>query len=498
MVACDFCGQRAAILYCRADTAKLCLSCDQHVHSANALSRKHLRSQICDNCASGPASVRCATDGLVLCQECDWDAHGSCAVSAAHDRCPLEGFSGCPSPLDLAAAWGLEIENKGPPPSDEWGGLLGELMVPNVRSAVYSDCGSLLVKKRKSPTCGKQKQVILKQLLELLADSGNAECGEEVGPRTPSGGGWRPESVCEEQQLLEEKEQPQQQENGSFTSLLMMETKEEVNNNSSQWISLLISILLACHLCLLSVDLLSKIWDFNLGKLRSRDESGDLELEYDVSDMLYTVKSYGELLKEAPLSRRRGLDLSEIQFYLGKIYPGIPVVSCEMVLTKFIVCLSLFYTLVDSLRSSCYMSEVHGSMVFGIYNIMISMLDSITCLETDLATRVPMYSIWNGLSMGRNENEHLSFSKPKSGGSSKDPQFTDQSILVRSEHVSAMTNADLELLAKNRDNAMQRYKEKKKARRYDKHIRYESRKARADTRKRVKGRFVKASETSAG
>lgn len=32
--------------------------------------------------------------------------------------------------------------------------------------------------------------------------------------------------------------------------------------------------------------------------------------------------------------------------------------------------------------------------------------------------------------------------------------------------------------------------------RYDKHIRYESRKARADTRKRVKGRFVKASDTT--
>jgi hypothetical protein len=30
--------------------------------------------------------------------------------------------------------------------------------------------------------------------------------------------------------------------------------------------------------------------------------------------------------------------------------------------------------------------------------------------------------------------------------------------------------------------------------RYDKHIRYESRKARADTRKRVKGRFVKTTE----
>lgn len=31
--------------------------------------------------------------------------------------------------------------------------------------------------------------------------------------------------------------------------------------------------------------------------------------------------------------------------------------------------------------------------------------------------------------------------------------------------------------------------------RYEKHIRYESRKARADTRKRVKGRFVKASDS---
>lgn len=32
--------------------------------------------------------------------------------------------------------------------------------------------------------------------------------------------------------------------------------------------------------------------------------------------------------------------------------------------------------------------------------------------------------------------------------------------------------------------------------RYDKQIRYEARKARADTRKRFKGRFVKASEAT--
>lgn len=47
----------------------------------------------------------------------------------------------------------------------------------------------------------------------------------------------------------------------------------------------------------------------------------------------------------------------------------------------------------------------------------------------------------------------------------------------------------------NRSNAVMRYKEKKKNRKFDKKVRYASRKARADVRKRVKGRFVKAGET---
>ncbi|KAL5972416.1 Zinc finger protein CONSTANS-like [Asimina triloba] len=46
----------------------------------------------------------------------------------------------------------------------------------------------------------------------------------------------------------------------------------------------------------------------------------------------------------------------------------------------------------------------------------------------------------------------------------------------------------------SRDNAVMRYKEKKKNRKFEKKIRYASRKARADVRRRVKGRFVKRSE----
>ncbi|XP_022771635.1 zinc finger protein CONSTANS-LIKE 9-like [Durio zibethinus] len=45
-----------------------------------------------------------------------------------------------------------------------------------------------------------------------------------------------------------------------------------------------------------------------------------------------------------------------------------------------------------------------------------------------------------------------------------------------------------------RSNAVMRYKEKKKTRKFEKQVRYASRKARADVRKRVKGRFVKAGD----
>ncbi|KZV20936.1 B-box type zinc finger protein with CCT domain isoform 1 [Dorcoceras hygrometricum] len=46
----------------------------------------------------------------------------------------------------------------------------------------------------------------------------------------------------------------------------------------------------------------------------------------------------------------------------------------------------------------------------------------------------------------------------------------------------------------SRSDAVMRYKEKKKARKFEKKVRYESRKARADVRRRVKGRFVKAGD----
>ena len=92
-------------------------------------------------------------------------------------------------------------------------------------------------------------------------------------------------------------------------------------------------------------------------------------------------------------------------------------------------------------------------------------------------------------------NRPITFGSEKGSNSSSDLHFTEHIAGTSCKTTRLVaTKADLERLAQNRGDAMQRYKEKRKTRRYDKTIRYESRKARADTRLRVRGRFVKASE----
>lgn len=174
-VACDHCNQETAILYCRADSAKLCVACDQHVHSANPLSLKHIRSQICDNCASQPVAVHCVSDNLMLCIECDSDAHSSVTN---HRRESVQGFSGCPAPAQLAAHLGHDLMKlvhcdvnigviKGFQCDDEEGGD-DQFMVPS--SSLF---GQVYRKGRGESSSagligGNQKHAVLKQLVHLF------------------------------------------------------------------------------------------------------------------------------------------------------------------------------------------------------------------------------------------------------------------------------------------------------------------------------------------
>ncbi|KAK4357673.1 hypothetical protein RND71_023283 [Anisodus tanguticus] len=449
---CDFCNQHIAVLYCRADTAKLCLFCDQLVHSANDLSKKHLRSQICDNCGSEPVSIRCATDNLILCQECDWDAHASCA----HDRTPVEGFSGCPSASELASAWGLDIAkkqlslhpttwNNGFLEYPSWmcnkdvvvtnsSVLLQDLMVPSANN----NCGIYEVGRKQNPTCGKQKQVILKQLIELFKRN-LVDGGEDLVPMTPNGSSdWQgnvnvTDGSDRDSVMGGVVTQKVEQQNVPFTSLVMPKDSDQMVERNILWSGN-------------SYDQSTQIWDFNLGQLRSHEQSSSVEADYSESDMVYMMKSYGELIKGTSLATSKGIGLSGI--------------NC---------------------------SVAHDDMTAFSNN-----------LNNRAESQGPATSESNNLPRIKTSSDS-GYVKPKCCGVSTDLNFMDQSIVVGGENTGAETlKADMELLAKNRGNAMQRYKEKKKTRRYDKHIRYESRKARADTRKRVKGRFVKATEAPDG
>jgi hypothetical protein len=64
--ACDVCGSQRARWYCHADNAHLCHRCDQNVHSANALARRHERVRLTGLGASGGGKKRAAGSGLVV------------------------------------------------------------------------------------------------------------------------------------------------------------------------------------------------------------------------------------------------------------------------------------------------------------------------------------------------------------------------------------------------------------------------------------------------
>ncbi|XP_057507275.1 zinc finger protein CONSTANS-LIKE 10-like [Actinidia eriantha] len=95
------------------------------------------------------------------------------------------------------------------------------------------------------------------------------------------------------------------------------------------------------------------------------------------------------------------------------------------------------------------------------------------------------------LCFGRQAHSNLSFSGLT--GESNGGDYQDcgaSSMLLMGEPPCAESS----MPSTSRSSAVMRYKEKKKTRKFEKKVRYASRKARADVRKRVKGRFVKAGE----
>lgn len=108
---CEFCKAYRAVVYCIADAANLCLTCDAKVHSANALSGRHLRTLLCDSCKNQPCLVRCLEHRMFLCNGCNGEVHGS--GSSKHHRRDVSCYTACPSAKDFAVMWGFRVMDDG-------------------------------------------------------------------------------------------------------------------------------------------------------------------------------------------------------------------------------------------------------------------------------------------------------------------------------------------------------------------------------------------------
>ncbi|XP_047312864.1 zinc finger protein CONSTANS-LIKE 14 [Impatiens glandulifera] len=397
---CDFCDERTAVLYCRADSAKLCLFCDQQVHSANALSLKHVRSQICDNCRSDSVTIRCTTDNLVLCNECDSDAHGNTSVASLHNRVSIHGFSGCPSVTELASVWGFVLNHK--ILTDKSSCQSRDSKVTNFHDLMFKSehnhgasssqsvpCFEIpMMQNLDNTSCGRYKSVVFKQLVDLakremvrlegdVAELGHVEL-DSINV------------VDEEEMVLQET---------PFTSLLMF-NDPVVEARGSDGIAK------------------AQIWDFCSGRSMSCDQAGDTEVGCDPNGFGFTMNYSNNTMKESPLTTPDSFG--------------------------------------DAYEMNCFSQYLNSPLV----NV-----SHLTCLINC-------------------QKDGMDVTATKAQNS----KFTE---IVSSRESFQFKEHQVELVAQNKGNALLRYMEKKKARRFDKYVRYESRKARADTRKRVKGRFVK-------
>ncbi|KAJ0024930.1 hypothetical protein Pint_09059 [Pistacia integerrima] len=100
-IQCDVCNKDEASVFCTADEAALCDTCDHRVHHANKLASKHQRFSLlhpsskelplCDVCQEKRAFVFCQQERAILCRDCDVPIHTANEYTQKHNRFLLTG-----------------------------------------------------------------------------------------------------------------------------------------------------------------------------------------------------------------------------------------------------------------------------------------------------------------------------------------------------------------------------------------------------------------------
>ncbi|KAI3948744.1 hypothetical protein MKX01_022158 [Papaver californicum] len=407
---CQLCRIEKALVYCTPDEARLCLQCDTVVHSANALSLRHLRALMCDRCYSRPASIRCIENSFSFCENCRSNQKG-CLVPS-HHHMPLPWYQLCPSMSDLYKLFSVVFD-----PSF----LKGVDSTP-----LLSVSGGMLSTIEHCVSNGWDS-----------GENGNSAVNvlNELGPCTK----FEP---CIDQPTAFENTRNSMSCNKNQPDLFQKET-----DFSPEGLSQFKDI----ELC----DDADFCEGFNIA---------DVDLSFDGDNLFGCAQSNPEFIP--------GMDC----FNLDK---DIQVVDSFHIHENDIEVSSSRQHDCVGLQSSCVTGSVSVSQCVN------SSVDDVLLNAT-----------------GGNRSINLSFSnEPQTLSLSNitgDRRVSDyQDCGVSSMFLTGESSWDPSLETGSpqaREKAKMRYKEKKKTRTFGKQIRYASRKARADTRKRVKGRFVKAGE----
>ncbi|XP_057954645.1 zinc finger protein CONSTANS-LIKE 9-like [Malania oleifera] len=399
---CDFCGSQRSMVYCRSDAACLCLSCDRHVHSANALSRRHSRTLLCERCNSQPAFVRCVEERTSLCQNCDWMGHGVSTSSTTHKRQTIDCYSGCPSAAEFSSVWSFVLD------------------IPTVDdSACERGFGLMSISKNSDQNCLDTPEINGRQDLSAAigvndskkVDKSSVWMGSTSMPQPTSS----PDSV----------DQPSGSANLTVPKLCCLGTKGP-------------------GLC----------------------EDDGLYEDFNMDEVDLNFENYEELFGVALNHSKQLLENGGIDSLFGTKDMSGADSNCQ----GPVVAEGPSVGLVNAVQPACSNAASGDSM-------MSSKTEPVLCFTT------------------RQAHSSLSFSGLTGESSAGDYQDCGaSSMLLMGEPPWCPPCTESSLPSANRSSAVMRYKEKKKTRKFEKRVRYASRKARADVRKRVKGRFVKAGD----
>ncbi|KAL5828198.1 hypothetical protein ACOSQ4_019995 [Xanthoceras sorbifolium] len=486
---CEFCTAYRPVVYCKADAAHLCLSCDAKVHSANALSHRHLRALLCEICRQQPADIQCFDHRMFMCHGCDRSLHDD--VSSQHQKRAINCYMGCPSAKDFVAMLGFEpneLENNaipdrfvstscGHPDSDvdnvdisgksfsQIGGfsVTSKVSCATSVSGAESEMGSSCLRSQVyyDEQQRQNSSIILQQILDLkrlnLADGNN---------RLPLIHGQEQTEVSS---IYYPSKKPEETPDPDLHNSQELSTGHQQSDNQLQELKVDPLLLPLSQMeqgesfwqCKSPVKS-SQLWSQNMQDLGVCEDTVSND-DFDIPDVDLTFRNYEELFggdqdpSRAQLGDKYASCSSEKNLSLDKSVKG----NARAMEDAFAAS-SIYIT-----HSAYADHDIHQVDNF------LGIMDSPRQFQ-------PSYST-------------LSFSNSRFSTETSDCLDSILSPTARGEASSYFHDPE-SFHSEARENAMMRYKEKKKARRQENQIRYPLRKARADVRKRVKGRFVKTED----